>query len=44
MRVCLFRKSLLHHHAGDVAQGVVHRRGQRHAAQEYLAGALADDG
>lgn len=44
MRVCLFRKSLLHHHAGDVAQGVVHGRGQRHAAQEYLAGALANDG
>ena len=44
MRVCLFRKSLLHHHAGDVAQGVVHGRGQRHAAQEYLAGAFADDG
>ena len=44
MRVCLFLKSLLHHHAGDVAQGVVHRRGQRHSPQKYLARTFADDG
>ena len=44
MRVCLFRKSLLHHHAGDVAQGVVHGSGKGHPAEKYFTRTFADDG